>query len=380
MRLMDVFTAYLYGTLDNDIYMKIPEGFKMPEAYKSKPKQLFSIKLQRSLYGLKQSGRMWYNRLSECLIKKCYTNNPVCPCVFIKKNGSEFVIVAVYVDDLNLIGTPEKLQIAIEYLKKEFEIKDFGKTKYCIGLQVEHLDEGIFIHQTTYTQKVLKRFYMDKVHPLSSPMVVRSLDVTKDPFRPREENEDELGPEVPYLSAIGALMYLANSTRPDISFAVNLLARFSASPTKRHWKGIKHIFCYLQGTIDLGLFYSNKAQNELIGYSNAGYLSDPHKAKSQTGYVFICGGAAISWKSSKQTITATSSNHAEVLAIHEASRECVWLRSMTNHIKMNCGLMTDDKILPTVMFEDNSACIAIKGRIYQRRSNKAYLTKVFLHA
>ena len=103
MRLMDVVTAYLYGTLDNDIYMKIPEGIKMPEAYKSKPKQLFSIKLQRSLYGLKQSGRMWYNRLSECLIKEGYTNNPVCPCVFIKKNGSEFVIIAVYVDDLNLI-------------------------------------------------------------------------------------------------------------------------------------------------------------------------------------------------------------------------------------------------------------------------------------
>ena len=132
-------------------------------------------------------------------------------------------------------------------------------------------------------------------------------------------------------------MYLANSTRPDISFAVNLLARFSASPTKRQCHGIKHIFRYLQGTIDLGLFYSNKAQNEIIGYSDAGYLSDPYKTKSQTGYVFICGGAATSWKSTKQTITATSSNHAEVLAIHEASRECVWLRLMKNHIKRNCG-------------------------------------------
>jgi hypothetical protein len=85
MRLMDVVTAYLYGSLDNDIYMKIPEGYKMPEAYNSKSRNMYSIKLQRSLYGLKQSGRMWYNRLSEYLLKEGFENNPICPCVFIKK-------------------------------------------------------------------------------------------------------------------------------------------------------------------------------------------------------------------------------------------------------------------------------------------------------
>ena len=205
----------------------------------------------------------------------------------------------------------------IEYLKKEFEVKDFGKTKYCLGLQIEHLEDGIFVHQTTYTQKVLKRFYMDKAHPLSTPMVVRSLDPTKDPFRPKEDDEELLGPEVPYLSAIGALMYLANCTRPDIAFAVNLLARFSSSPTRRHWNGIKHILRYLQGTADLGLFYSKTSRPELLGYADAGYLSDPHKARSQTGYLFTCGSTAISWRSTKQTIAATSSNHAEILAIHE---------------------------------------------------------------
>ena len=105
MRLMDVVTAYLYGKLDTDIYMKIPERFKVPESCDQKSRGLYSIKLQRSLYGLKQSGRMWYNRLSESLIKEDYTNDNLCPCVFIKKNGHNFVIIAVYVDDLNLIGT-----------------------------------------------------------------------------------------------------------------------------------------------------------------------------------------------------------------------------------------------------------------------------------
>ena len=85
MRLMDVVTAYLYGSLDSDIYMKIPEGFKMPEALNTKPKEMYSIKLQISLYALNQSGRMWYNRLSDYLINKGYVNNVICACIFIKK-------------------------------------------------------------------------------------------------------------------------------------------------------------------------------------------------------------------------------------------------------------------------------------------------------
>lgn len=168
MRLMDVVTAYLYGSLDNDIYMKIPEGFKMPEALNSKPKEKYSIKLQRSLYGLKQSGRMWYNRLSEYLQNKGYVNNPICLCIFIKKTTSGCVIIAACVDDLNIIGTNEEIQEVVLYLKEEFEMKDLGKTKYCLGLQIEHFQSGILVHQSNYTEKVLKRFAMEKANPLST--------------------------------------------------------------------------------------------------------------------------------------------------------------------------------------------------------------------
>ncbi|CAA7045306.1 unnamed protein product [Microthlaspi erraticum] len=110
MYLMDVVTAYLYGSLDSEIYMKIPEGFKIPEGSKmpEASKELCSVKLQRSLYGLKQSGRMWYNRLSEYLLSKGYVNNAICLCVFIKKSLTGFVIIVVYVDDLNMIGTQKE--------------------------------------------------------------------------------------------------------------------------------------------------------------------------------------------------------------------------------------------------------------------------------
>ena len=99
----------MYGSLDNDIYMKIPEGCKMPEMYNHTSQSMHSIKLQRSLYGLKQSGCMWYNHLSEYLLKEIFQNNPIYPCVFIKKTESGFAIVIVYVDDLNLVGTLEEL-------------------------------------------------------------------------------------------------------------------------------------------------------------------------------------------------------------------------------------------------------------------------------
>ena len=336
---------------------------------------MYSIKLQKSLYGLKKSGRMWYNCLSQYLLKEGYVNNSICPCVFIKKRENGFAIIAVYVDDLNLIGTPEELIKTTNYLRKEFEMKDFGKTRYCLILQIEYYLNGVFIHQSSYIEKVLKRFYMDKSHPLSSAMVVRSLEVTKYPFWPKEENEELLGPEVLYLSAIGALIYLENYTQPDIAFSINLLARYSSAPTKRHWNEIKHILRYLRGTSDMGLFYSKAMEPQLLGYVDAGYLSDTHKVRSQTGYIFTYGNTAISWRSVKQTMVATSSNHPKILAMHEASKECVWLIFMIQHIRESCGL-SSIKNNPTVLYEDNVACIEqIKGGYIKGDRTKHISTK-----
>ena len=128
-----------------------------------------------------------------------------------------------------------------------------------------------------------------------------------DQFRPCENGEELFSPEVPYLSVIGALMYLANCTRLDIVFSFNLLARYSSAPTQRHWNGIKHILRYLQGTTYMGLFYSKESKQQLFGYADAEYLSDPPKARSQTGYAFNCNGTSISWRSFKQTMVATLS-------------------------------------------------------------------------
>ena len=106
------------------------------------------------------------------------------------------------VDDINIIGYSESIDEARNHLKTDFEMKDLGKTKFCIGLQIEHLHSGILVHQSVYIQKILEKFNMDKSYPAKAPMVVRSIDLEKDVFRPRDEGEEILGSEFPYLSLI----------------------------------------------------------------------------------------------------------------------------------------------------------------------------------
>ena len=128
----------------------------------------------------------------------------------------------------------------------------------------------------------------------------------------------------------------------------------------------------------MGLFYSK--ESTLKGYADFGYLSDPHKARSQTGYVFTCGNIAISWRSTKQTLVATSSDHFEIIALHEASRECVWLRSVAHHIRNACGFPLITSI-PTTIYEDNAVCIEqikegfIKGDRTKHISPKFFFTQ-----
>jgi hypothetical protein len=108
--------------------------------------------LKKSLYGLKQSGRMWYNRLSEFLLRKGYTKNDDCPCVFIKRSKVGFCVISDYIDDLNIIGNKLDIDEAHHHLRTTFEMKDLGTPKFCLCLQLEHLPSGILVHQSTHTQ------------------------------------------------------------------------------------------------------------------------------------------------------------------------------------------------------------------------------------
>jgi hypothetical protein len=148
LQLMDAITLYLYESLDLDIYIKVPDGISVPNT--NVGCNMYSVKLNKSLYGLKQSRRMWYNRLNELLLNKDYTNNDDCPCVFIRKSSTGFCIISVYVNDLNIIGTELDINEAQDHLNMKFQMKDLGKTIFYLGLQLEHLPTGILIHQSIY--------------------------------------------------------------------------------------------------------------------------------------------------------------------------------------------------------------------------------------
>jgi hypothetical protein len=130
LQLMDIVTAYLYRSLYSDIYMKVPDGISIPSTNANR--NMYCVKLVKSLCGLKQSGRMWYNRLKAFLLNKGYSNNDNCPCVFIKKSSTGFCIISVYVGNLNIIGHAKDIDEARNHLKKEFKMKDLGKTKFCL--------------------------------------------------------------------------------------------------------------------------------------------------------------------------------------------------------------------------------------------------------
>jgi hypothetical protein len=185
--------AYLYRSLDSDIYMKVSDGISVRNM--SANRNMYYVKFVKSLYGLKQSGRMWYNQLKESLLNKGYSNSDDCPYVFIRKSSTDFCIISVYIDDLNIIGYAKDIDEAHNHLKKEFKMKDLGKTRFCLGLQIEHLHMGILVHQPAYVKKVLEKFNMDKAYPLRTPMIIRALEKDIDLFMPKQEGEEILGAE-----------------------------------------------------------------------------------------------------------------------------------------------------------------------------------------
>lgn len=176
---------------------------------------------------------------------------------------------------------------------------------------------------------------------------------------------------------IEALVYLVIYTCPDISFVVNLLGRYNSLPTQRHWNGVKHLLRYLRDIMDIALFYSKVCKFELTGYVNVGYFSDPHNGRSEISYLFACGRMTISLRCVKKTISTTSSNLAELLTLHETNQECVWLRSLSQHVQETCGLASE-KINTTTIYGDKIACIAqLKPGYIKRERTKHISLNIF---
>ncbi|KAI4312534.1 hypothetical protein MLD38_037340 [Melastoma candidum] len=248
---MDVKSAFLNGEIKEDVYVDQPPGFEDPK------KHDHVYKLDKALYGFKQAPRAWYERLSQFLIEKGYRKGKVDTTLFLKKHGTELLIVQIYVDDIIFGSTNNTLcNEFAEHMKGEFEMSMMGELTFFLGLQIRQTSEGTFIHQEKYTKQLLKKYELANSKHLSTPMSTNA-NVEKD------ESRKDTDPSL-YRSMTGSLLYLTAS-RPDILFSVCLCARYQSAPKESHLTHVKRIFRYLSGTTNLGLWYSKRSLFDLIG-------------------------------------------------------------------------------------------------------------------
>lgn len=351
---MDVVSAYLNGDLQDEIYMEQPEGF-VDQKHPTKV-----CKLLKGLYGLKQAGREWNHKLDEILKKIGFVRSRHDPCVYVLKNKSDYVLLAVFVDDIVVSGSSEKIVYQVkQQIALNIEVVDKGPVDYFLGMEinVDKSKKQIQIHQKQFIQNLLENYNMANCRKVSTPL---------DPGQKFEkclgcENCKKVN-EKSYQSLIGSLLYLSMSTRPDISYAVNKLSQFNTSPHPEHLSAAKHILRYLQSTINLRLTYS-KSNKILEGFSDADWAGNFDR-KSHTGNVFILANGAIVWETKKQSSVALSSTEAEYMAMSNASKEVVYLKNLLEEIGFP-ELVSN----PIKLYGDNlSAIQLVKNPVYHSRS------------
>lgn len=349
MHQVDISNAYLNSTLEETVYMKQPENF-VDEDHPTRV-----LKLQKAIYGLKQSGRSWNNTLDEVLrslgFKRCKSE----PCLYVHLTEQKYI--AVYVDDLLIICPTER---DIDKIKRKiadkFETHDSGPLKYFLGMEVKRNGERgpVTMSQTKYIESLLATYGMQNCRSASTPLEP-GFQVSCQDDDCAKVNTTE------YQSLIGSLMYLAVLSRPDILHAVCKLSQRNTNPHVEHQTAAKHILRYLSGTMDLSITY-HKTGDSVKGFADADWANDQNDRKSYSGYAFMLGGSAFSWGSSKQSVVAQSSTEAEYIALSTAAKEAVYLRRLLKEI----GCLDQDKI---VLLGDNiSAQHIAKNPVHHKRT------------
>ena len=346
----DVSTAFLYGDLEEDIYMIQPEGCDDGSGR--------VCHLKRSLYGLKQAPRGWNKKFNDFLTKEGFKSSFADPCLYIRNRNGRKLILVLYVDD-GLIASSNKEDVEqfITDLKKSFQIS-CSEAKFYLGLEIAQEKDGIKITQKGYIEKILKKFNMENANPVETPIIKSSQNI--------EPGKAES--KFPYNSAVGALMYLMVGTRPDIAYAVGVASRSLENPTEDDIVKVKRIFRYLRGTVSHGIKYQADSVKGLEAYSDADHAGDLATRRSTTGVICCFAEGAVSWFSQRQASVSISTTEAEIVASSEAARELVWLK------RLFADLTHIDK---TRLFVDNEAAIKLAHNPEMHRRTKHIETRHF---
>ncbi|TFY59187.1 hypothetical protein EVJ58_g5934 [Rhodofomes roseus] len=339
---MDVKTAFLNGDLDEEIYMEQPEGWAVPG------KENWVCLLKKAIYGLKQASRQWNAKIHKSLLDlgfiRTYSDAGI--YVFSRESEGHTCLIILYVDDLLLMGDSKLFIDNIKQrLSLEYQMTDLGAVQRFLGLHIrrERLARRIFVDQEDYIQSVLERFQMSNCKSARTPLpagavLEKNTDIASEIFRTR------------YQSIIGSIMYAMLGTRPDISFAVTRLAKFSSNPSKEHMKFAYYVLRYLQGTKELALCYDGGSNSGLIAYSDSDWAEDRDDRHSTSGFVFLMANCVVSWVSRRQPTVSLSSTEAEYKASSDCCRQMAWLR----HFGEELG---DNMSHPTPLCLDNQGNI-----------------------
>ncbi|KAH4050789.1 hypothetical protein HBI95_077750 [Parastagonospora nodorum] len=335
---MDVKTAFLYGELEEEVYLEPPAGILKDDSV---------LRLRKSLYGLKQSPRQWYKKLKGVLNTMGWFSSRHDESVFIHNESGMYL--TVYVDDLNIYAPTEEMARPVkEALKRHFKMTDLGECAFYLGMHVVRQPDGsIHLHQESFVQQILERFGMSQEKAVAIPLpsdlkLVKSTSATTTSFRQT------------YQAIVGSLNYLAVITRPDISLAVSLVSRHCANPDDQHMEAARRIMKYLKSSSELGLVYWKSPKLDISIYVDSDWAGCIDTRRSTTGWVVLFNGTAVSWSAKRQKTVALSSCEAEYVAAAEAAKEAIWMKNFVNELNI-----PSVKITTIPVFIDNMSAMKL---------------------
>lgn len=336
---MDVETAFLNGQIISEVYVDQPEG------YRKGTNKVY--KLLKSLYGLKESPRTWYECFNDFMTELNFKRSNHDYCLFVNHNEKDPIYVLLFVDDMLICcKNQQKINNIKQKLSERFIMKDLGKVKTYIGIDIEHNTEKniMTLSQTKYIESLGRKYNLENTKLYNTPMEVNL----------QLEPDQEIDKRIKYRNLIGELLYISTGTRPDIAYSVNYLSRYQTCYNETHYKYALRVLKYLYRTKDLKLTYTKNTETEVMDCMvDADWAGDCNDRKSTTGYVIRIYDNTIYWKSHKQKTVTKSSTFAEYVALSEAVTDVNFVKEMlkeTFHI---------DNIEPINIFEDNSGALAI---------------------
>jgi len=316
---LDVKNAFLHGDLQEEVYMEIPPGYSKPEVIEK------VCRLKKSLYGLKQSPRAWFDRFKRALCGMQYKQCNGDHTLFYRHLGRKITVLAVYVDDIIITGDDEREIIRLkENLSKEFEVKDLGQLRYFLGIEIARNPKGIILSQRKYVLDLLSETGVLGCRPVSTPIDSNHKLCAESGYPVNKER---------YQRLVGRLIYLCH-TRPDISYAVSVVSRYMHDPRSGHLDAVYRILRYLKSSPGKGLMFKSHGHLNVEGYCDADWASCLDDRRSTSGYCVFVGGNLVSWRSKKQSVVSRSTAEAEYRAMSLGVSEMLWVRNLLSELNV----------------------------------------------